>query len=478
MIYLRMWRTEVPAESPPAINDVIEEIPDVRPLFQSAIRLQADLLRLPPEAIVPKTQVLGEDLYLARRSAREVLAGEVLTDGTNLYVLTYSPQQHHVRVRRAPEGHLERVLDPDVLNRMIVQLTYIGPEADEAFERPALEALQRKLEASFERHYYRSSKYAELRREGEVGPPPEPTEEERTAARLLADTAVRRLAIAIKSSGGLLLPDLEKQLEEPEKPRASEIRTALETTGLIETDVVVICRRNQSQVNRVASREALASLSKQGLRCACGREIDQERAEEAVAITPLGQEMINGSRWMVVLLIDELLRLGLPLDNILVEQQIGGDEMDCFADLSGELIFFELKDKVFSLGNAYSFGAKLGIIQPEFSLIVTTDRVGNDAKEHFDRAAAAGQQRGVVRSERSDLARGIRYVEGLSSLRASLEQLAHEVYLHDAEGIVASAFEASSIGTKELLSALAEREAGDGRTVAAPSPRTTRKKRS
>ena len=52
---------------------------------------------------------------------------------------------------------------------------------------------------------------------------------------------------------------------------------------------------------------------------------------------------------------------------VLVEQSVGGDEIDCVANISGELTLFELKDKEFNLGN--------------------------DAKEHFTRARQAGKSR-------------------------------------------------------------------------------------
>ena len=74
---------------------------------------------------------------------------------------------------------------------------------------------------------------------------------------------------------------------------------------------------------------------------------------------------------MSVLLIQAIHSLGINYEAMLIEQKSGGDEMDCFADISGELCLFELKDKEFSLGNAYSFGAKVGIHKPAHAIIVT-----------------------------------------------------------------------------------------------------------
>ena len=63
--------------------------------------------------------------------------------------------------------------------------------------------------------------------------------------------------------------------------------------------------------------------------------------EKALTVTDLGRELLDGSRWFSLLLVEELTELGIPLDRILIEQQVGSDEMDCFADVLGELVLFE-----------------------------------------------------------------------------------------------------------------------------------------
>jgi hypothetical protein len=86
-------------------------------------------------------------------------------------------------------------------------------------------------------------------------------------------------------------------------------------------------------------------MSEQGVKCACGRAIAEERIEEALSITDLGRVLLDGNRWLTLILLEELRRVGVPLERTLIEQQVGGDEFDCFADISGELVFFELRDK-------------------------------------------------------------------------------------------------------------------------------------
>jgi hypothetical protein len=158
----------------------------------------------------------------------------------------------------------------------------------------------------------------------------------------------------VKSSAGLLIGDIPKQLPEESKETVDKILSDMLSAGLVHADMVVICKRTQAQVARAPSEEVLKDLAQRGLKCACGRPITDERAEKALTITDQGRSLIDKSRWFSLLLIQELLRLGIPLDRMLVDQQAGGDEMDCIADISGETAFFELKDKEFSLGNAYS----------------------------------------------------------------------------------------------------------------------------
>jgi hypothetical protein len=142
--------------------------------------------------------------------------------------------------------------------------------------------------------------------------------------------------------------------------------------------------------------------------------------------------------------------------------------MDCLADVSGELIFFELKDKEFSLGNAYSFGAKIGLLRPKHSVIVTTEAVGGDAKDHFQRAEAAQRSSRQVYMDPDDYMpptaqSGIRYIEGLDRLRTDLADLITRIYSQDATRLLS---EVARFGSASPLSLL--------RAVTPPATRTTK----
>jgi len=86
--------------------------------------------------------------------------------------------------------------------------------------------------------------------------------------------------------------------------------------------------------------------------------------------------LLDKSRWLSILVYNELIQSGIDPDRVLIEAALGGDEVDCVADISGEVALFELKDKEFNLREAYSFGAKVGIIKPRHAVVVTSSHIG------------------------------------------------------------------------------------------------------
>jgi len=274
-----------------------------------------------------------------------------------------------------------------------------------------------------------------LRSEG-FTPVEVPVEDEVAAARALSDPHVKAVATAVKSGGGLLVGDLAKNQTGISAERLPEIRTLLISTGIVASEIVLICGKTSQPVNRLNSVDDLAILSKHGVRCSCGKPVDAERVEEAFSITPRGAAMLDKSHWMTVLLVSELVTLGVDPPSIFVEQQIGGDELDCIAVINGDSVLFELKDGEFSLGHAYSFNSKIGVVRPDRSVIWTTNQVGNDARDHFERrrVIALESRRGRAADESSEL--GPTYIEGTRSLGSELGKIATELAAADARLVV------------------------------------------
>jgi hypothetical protein len=285
-----------------------------------------------------------------------------------------------------------------------------------------------------------------------------PQAEEILAAKSLADADARTLAIALKTSGGLLVSDVAKQLSASSDPAAAQ--STLAEVGLVETETVVICNRTSRQVARVPSRDALARLDAEGVRCACGTPITEERIEDALTTTKRGRQLMDGSKLMSLLLAEELVKLGVKRSHIAVEQTVGGDELDCVAVIGGALVLFELKDKEFNLGNAYSFGAKISLVRPLLPVIITSAHVGGDAKDHFARIQAAPSERAssVFRSALASAAesspRPVQYIEGLDNLSTGLAEIASEIDTSSTLNFLREVLPLGSLNPPDVLDAL------------------------
>lgn len=300
-----------------------------------------------------------------------------------------------------------------------------------------------------------SRKLSEIENLGQGGKAEAPTEQDVKCAEILSDKATRVLAIAIKSSSGLLLSDAPKQIPQKDRGRLDEVVQSLIAAGVVETEIVVICSKTGSQINRLSDVEVLQRLDEQNVRCSCGKSLSMEKAEEALSITEYGRTMLDGSRWLSVLVLQNLTDLGVPIENIRMEQEYAGEEVDCVAEIYGRLALFELKDKQFNLGNAYSFGAKMGIFRPDYPVIVTTEKVGSDARDHFVRSAQRGKRSQRFSASDSEAVNNIRFIEGIPALRRSLEEIVTSISIEAFAPFVQSALNFSTTSPGAILSAWA-----------------------
>lgn len=321
--------------------------------------------------------------------------------------------------------------------------------AEQALEKVSAIA-QSKLGVELTSYFARSEKFESIRSEVVAEDLPDDSNVI-AAANALADRPTRSLAISIKSSRGLLTKDISK-LVRPETAAPGLIENLI-TNGLAIRDVVVVCSATQTQVARVPDRGSLAQLAGAGLRCACGKPIDQESSDDLLTVTDLGVLMLDKSRWMSILVREDLAELGVLRENILLECQLGADEIDCIALIGSEMAVFELKDKEFSTGNAYSFSAKISLIDPDFSIIVTTDKVASDVKGRFSRPKR--DARGRVVSSSVDGA-SIQYVEG-DDFRAGLKRAISEIYQVDSRRFLQNALESAILQAGSVLSAVSGR---------------------
>ena len=262
------------------------------------------------------------------------------------------------------------------------------------------------------------------------------------AARTLSDRVARSLALSIKSSHGVLARDTASLLKAPEIPGVLE---DLVSTGIVRREIVVICRFSQKQVVRVPDKDKLAELAAEGIRCACGKPIDHESTEDLFTITESGASLLDKSRWLSVLFREKLIELGVRREDILLECRLNGDEIDCIASIDGKLVVAELKDKEFSIGNLYSFSAKVSAIQPDCAIILSTEKIANDVKDRFSDRKLRVQRR------YSEAPLSIHYIEG--DFSAGLDRIVSDIYLPHAFMILDNALQSGIAEPSSVLEA-------------------------
>lgn len=359
-----------------------------------------------------------------RMSRNDVLRAELIITASHVFVveiieLNVSPSSVIESMRR---GHTEQHAQLDNA-RLVLDLDCFGPDVTSVPMDTMIDFINSHFSVALEPHYYPSARMQELKVEGRV-PPPKPSLTEMAASKILTNGAARALAIAVRQAGGLLKGDLARQLPAKDRERTDDLRNSLENSGILLPETVVICKKSGSQVVVVPELTAIDTFAQAGFRCPCGNAINQEKVDVAYSISDNGNQLLDGNHWFTVLLIEHLLNFGVPLEDILIDQVSGGDEMDCIASIEGETVLFELKAKEFNLGNAYSFGAKIGILEPDYPVIITTEHVGADAREHFARAR---RRRHGYSDEKQEP--DVTYIEGIDDLGSKLEKFIQRIII-------------------------------------------------
>jgi hypothetical protein len=325
MLVLQMRSAVVTLKSDEEFDKVLKTLSEAyQPVLQPAVMLQAKALGLEKG---PSQQSVLSTLEIPRSPRRTLpIRAEIFIDEEkNLYLLVLRLASRPSKIGNTADGSIVEIYKHPIQSRLTVY--YISQAVSSIplsqFEKIINDNLSIKLAP----YFFTSDRLAELKSEG-MNSPDRPTESELASARLLSDSSIRTLAMSVKSSGGLLIGDLPKQLPSPIRDQADDIRTKLLAANLISAELVVICKRTQAQVARAPSQRILKNLSKNGLKCACGRPIADERIEEAVTITDHGRSLLDSSHWFSVLLLHELLELGIPLDRILRRHVTPSDRLE------------------------------------------------------------------------------------------------------------------------------------------------------
>jgi hypothetical protein len=159
--------------------------------------------------------------------------------------------------------------------------------------------------------------------------------------------------------------------------------------GLLRKEFLVRCRMDSSTLCTVESREELESGFGERLRCPnCGRTFNKELLQEVYVPTSHAKSLINGSHWMTVWITDALIKSGVDKNSIYWGATAGEDEIDIIAEIHGQKVFFELKDREFGLGDAYPFNSRMQRYGADGGVIVSTERVAEEVKQFLNEQQA------------------------------------------------------------------------------------------
>lgn len=163
----------------------------------------------------------------------------------------------------------------------------------------------------------------------------------------------------LKKRGSVLESDL-KELSLPGLDMRN-IKSTLdylsgEEYKLIDKKYAVICNRTNEMLFLVKDRTDLEGSK---LLCPkCSAEIGSESLLAYYESTKKLKELLDGSRWMPLLIRDALIRSNVPASNIFTEVKHENDQIDVLVVYQKRIFVIEAKDRSVSLNDAYKLSAK------------------------------------------------------------------------------------------------------------------------
>ena len=224
--------------------------------------------------------------------------------------------------------------------------------------------------------------------------------EKKSTFEILSDNEIRNILIELNKKGNILISDyLENIKEKEEKERKRKIMNFLVGQGLLNKELIVICKETGQWWNvTIPSIEKLKEIEKLDLTCTtCGSKISDEKIDELFKISEIGKKLVSGSYWMVGKVVNELLKYNVKEKDVFVNITINGEEIDIILLYLGEIVVFELKDKEFGLGDAYKFHGKISRLNEKtpnraiYPIVITTKSVASEAKKLLKEVTQRGE---------------------------------------------------------------------------------------
>lgn len=206
---------------------------------------------------------------------------------------------------------------------------------------------------------------------------PDYTTDEAQAARLLVASAARSLLLRLAQVGKARSIDAATDAD-------AAVSAPLLDLGLLRREYLVQCRQDSHTICAIQVRAEIETGGAAGFRCTiCGRPFRDELVQEIFALTEAAKRLLTGSRWMTIWVTELLIASGIDPQQIAWNAVAGEDELDIMTDALGPRAFFELKDREFGLGDAYPFAYRVTRYGGSFGIVVSMERVAEEAKRFF-----------------------------------------------------------------------------------------------
>jgi len=197
-----------------------------------------------------------------------------------------------------------------------------------------------------------------------------------------------------------------------------------------------VCRKSGQWWNMtIPSIARLKELEKSDVTCtSCGGKITEERIENLFKISQKGSRLVSGSYWMVGQIVETLRKLGVREKDIFVDIVYDGEQIDIISLLMSHMLVFELKDREFSLGDAYKFHGKVSRLSEKtrkkiMPIVITTKTVATEARKLLSEVTHPRGEIVWYESKFGNDSRSREYlfIEGLDQVESGLQKLYDEI---------------------------------------------------
>ena len=177
---------------------------------------------------------------------------------------------------------------------------------------------------------------------------------------LLSEEKDRAILKELKKRGSILETDLKElpvQGVSPDRMKKTLDYLSGAEYQMVERKYAIVCKDKKEILFTVQSKEDFEKAK--NLECPkCSRRIGDEYLVHYYGTTDKMRALLDGNRWMPLLVRSSFLKAGVPEANIYTEVKYAEDEMDLIVFYQEMVFVAELKNRPVTLNDAYKLSAK------------------------------------------------------------------------------------------------------------------------